>query len=69
MVHGMHFDALNFILVFVVDLIWCHRVVQPVAMSNQQQAGMKHWVHLIQCSLLQQVKLVSHLTNSLQNYK
>ena len=47
---AVSFNAMNFILDFVVNVYrWC-RAMQAVAMPLLEQADMKHWVHIAQSS-------------------
>ena len=65
----MSLNPMNFILGFVVNVYrWCC-AAQPIATPLPQQADMKHRVYIAQSSARRQIKLVSHLTNSLLYYK
>ena len=62
-------NAMNFVLGFVVNVYRRCCAAQPIATPLPQQADMKHWVYIAQSSVRRQIKLVSHLTNSLLYYK
>ena len=59
----------NFIFDFVVNVYRRCWAMQPIAKPLPQQADMKHQVYITQSSAKQQIKLVSHLTNSLLYYQ
>ena len=65
----MSLSTMKFILDFVVNVYRQSCAVQPIGTPLPQQADMKHRVNIMQGSMQQQIKFISHLTNSLLHYK
>ena len=67
--HAMRLNAVNFIFDFVVNVYRGYCAVQPIATPLPWQTDMKQRVNIMQGSARQQIKFISHLTNSLLYYK
>ena len=61
----MPFDALNFVLVFTINLNWRYVGMQPVTLPIVKQQDIEHIVHVMQSLTIRQIKMICSTTYSI----